>query len=147
MMKDEKEHTASMPRTSKATVEKARAIDRLVGGQLRKRRIELGLTQLSVAEAIGVTFQQIQKYERGSNRVVASRLYDLANTLEVPLEYFFAEAQQDASAGTEADDPGDDTYPSPKETRSLINAYYEIADPALRKKLIDLVRSVSASKS
>jgi len=136
-----------MPRTSKATVEKARAIDRLVGGQLRKRRIELGLTQLSVAEAIGVTFQQIQKYERGSNRVVASRLYDLANTLEVPLEYFFAEAQQDASAGTEADDPGDDTYPSPKETRSLINAYYEIADPALRKKLIDLVRSVSASKS
>ena len=147
MMKDEKEHTASMPRTSKATVEKARAIDRLVGGQLRKRRIELGLTQLSVAEAIGVTFQQIQKYERGSNRIVASRLYDLANTLEVPLEYFFAEAQQDASAGTEADDPGDDTYPSPKETRSLINAYYEIADPALRKKLIDLVRSVSASKS
>jgi transcriptional regulator with XRE-family HTH domain len=147
MMKDEKEHYASMPRTSKATVEKARAIDRLVGGQLRKRRIELGLTQLSVAEAIGVTFQQIQKYERGSNRVVASRLYDLANTLEVPLEYFFAEAQQDASAGTEADDPGDDNYPSPKETRSLINAYYEIADPALRKKLIDLVRSVSASKS
>ena len=146
-MKDEKEHTASMPRTSKATVEKARAIDRLVGGQLRKRRIELGLTQLSVAEAIGVTFQQIQKYERGSNRIVASRLYDLANTLEVPLEYFFAEAQQDASAGTEADDPADDTCPSPKETRNLINAYYEIADPALRKKLIDLVRSVSASKS
>ena len=147
MMKEKKEHYASMPGTSKATVEKARAIDRLVGGQLRKRRVELGLTQLSVAEAIGVTFQQIQKYERGSNRVVASRLYDLANTLEVPLEYFFAEAQQDAPAGTEADDPADDTYPSPKETRSLINAYYEIADPALRKKLIDLVRSVSASKS
>ena len=111
-MKDENEHYASMPRTSKATVEKARAIDRLVGGQLRKRRIELGLTQLSVAEAIGVTFQQIQKYERGSNRVVASRLYDLANTLEVPLEYFFAEAQQDASAGTEADDPA--TTPIPR---------------------------------
>ena len=147
MMKDEKEHTASMPRTSKATVEKARAIDRLVGGQLRKRRIELGLTQLSVAEAIGVTFQQIQKYERGSNRVVASRLYDLANTLEVPLEYFFAEVQPDTPAGAQADDVADDTCPSPKETRNLINAYYEIADPALRKKLIDLVRSVSASKS
>jgi transcriptional regulator with XRE-family HTH domain len=136
-----------MPGTSKATVEKARAIDRLVGGQLRKRRIELGLTQLSVAEAIGVTFQQIQKYERGSNRIVASRLYDLANTLEVPLEYFFAEVQPDTPAGAQAEDVADDTCPSPKETRNLINAYYEIADPALRKKLIDLVRSVSASKS
>ena len=68
-MKGEKELTASMPGTSKATVEKAHAIDQLVGGQLRKRRIELGRTQLSVAEAIGVTFQQIQKYERGSNRI------------------------------------------------------------------------------
>ena len=75
------------------------------------------------------------------------RLYDLANTLEVPLEYFFAEVQPDTSAGAPADVAADDTFPSPKETRSLINAYYEIADPALRKKLIDLVRSVSASKS
>ena len=71
-----------MPGPSKARTEKAHAIDRLVGQQLRKRRIELGLTQLSVAEAIGVTFQQIQKYERGSNRIVASRLYDLAKTLD-----------------------------------------------------------------
>lgn len=136
-----------MPGTPKTSVKKAHAIDRLVGAQLRKRRIELGLTQLSVAEAIGVTFQQIQKYERGSNRIVASRLYDLANTLDVPPEYFFAEAQPETPAGTERDDADDDTCPSPKETRNLINAYYEIADPALRKKLIELVRSVSASKS
>lgn len=123
------------------------AIDRLVGGQLRKRRLELGLSQLRVAEAIGVTFQQIQKYERGSNRVVASRLYDLANALKVPLEYFFAEAQPDISTGDEADDVADDTCPTPKETRQLINAYYAIADPVLRKKLIELVRSVATSKS
>ena len=146
-MTGEKELTASMPGTSKASVEKAHVIDRLVGGQLRKRRIELGLTQLSVAEAIGVTFQQIQKYERGSNRIVASRLYDLANTLDVPLEYFFAEVQPNTPAGAKTDDAADDTCPSPKETRNLIKAYYEIADPALRKKLIELVRSVSASKS
>ncbi len=136
-----------MPGPSKNTVDKAHAIDRLVGGQLRKRRLELGLSQLRVAEAIGVTFQQIQKYERGSNRVVASRLYDLANALEVPLEYFFAEAQPETSTGGEADDPADDTCPTPKETRKLINAYYAIADPALRKKLIELVRSVATSKS
>lgn len=136
-----------MPGPSKARSEKAHAIDRLVGQQLRKRRLELGLTQLSVAEAIGVTFQQIQKYERGSNRIVASRLYDLANTLNVPLEYFFAEAQEDTPPGAKADEAADDSTPTPKETRNLINAYYEIADPALRKKLIELVRSVSASKS
>lgn len=136
-----------MPGPSKARSEKAHAIDHLVGQQLRKRRLELGLTQLSVAEAIGVTFQQIQKYERGSNRIVASRLYDLANTLNVPLEYFFAEAQEDTPPGAKADEAADDSTPTPKETRNLINAYYEIADPALRKKLIELVRSVSASKS
>jgi transcriptional regulator with XRE-family HTH domain len=136
-----------MPGPSKARSEKAHAIDHLVGQQLRKRRLELGLTQLSVAEAIGVTFQQIQKYERGSNRIVASRLYDLANTLNVPLEYFFAEAQEDTPPGAKADEVADDSTPTPKETRNLINAYYEIADPALRKKLIELVRSVSASKS
>ena len=136
-----------MPGPSKARSEKAHAIDHLVGQQLRKRRLELGLTQLSVADAIGVTFQQIQKYERGSNRIVASRLYDLANTLNVPLEYFFAEAQEDTPPGAKADEVADDSTPTPKETRNLINAYYEIADPALRKKLIELVRSVSASKS
>jgi transcriptional regulator with XRE-family HTH domain len=115
-----------MPGPSKARSEKAHAIDHLVGQQLRKRRLELGLTQLSVAEA-----------ERGSNRIVASRLYDLANTLNVPLEYFFAEAQEDTPPGAQADETADDSTPTPKETR----------DPALRKKLIELVRSVSASKS
>ncbi len=102
---------------------------------------------MSVAKAIGVTFQQIQKYERGSNRIVASWLFDLANTLDVPLEYFFAEAQDEIPPGREDDEAADESAPSPKETRNLINAYYEIADPALRKKLIELVRSVSASKS
>ncbi|MDX1575523.1 MAG: helix-turn-helix transcriptional regulator [Kiloniellales bacterium] len=136
-----------MSASSKARSEEAHAIDRLVGRQLRKRRIELGLTQLSVAKAIGVTFQQIQKYERGSNRIVASRLYDLASTLDVPVEYFFAEAQEATPTGPEAQEAADDSTPSPKETRNLINAYYEIADPALRKKMIELVRSVSASKS
>ena len=136
-----------MPETRKSNIDKVHTIDRLVGGQLRKRRIELGLTQLSVAKAIGVTFQQIQKYERGSNRIVASRLYDLANTLGVPLEYFFAEAEGQRSPDRAEDAFVDDAHPTPKETRNLINAYYDIADPALRKKLIELVRSVSTSKS
>ncbi len=136
-----------MPRLSKTDIENTRTIDRLVGRQLRRRRLELGLSQLRVAEAIGVTFQQIQKYERGSNRVVASRLYDLANVLHVPLEYFFAEADTKRSAENQEEDAGGAGYPSPRETRNLITAYYAIADPALRKKLIELVRSVAASKT
>lgn len=137
-----------MPRLSGSGVDNARAIDRLVGRHLRKRRLELGLSQQRLAEAIGVTFQQIQKYERGSNRIVASRLYDLANVLHVTVEYFFAEAESDTSPATTAEPPAaGDTYPSPGETRKLVNAYYAIADPALRKKLIDLVRSVAAGES
>lgn len=136
-----------MPRLSKSDGKSARAVDRLVGRQLRRRRLELGLSQLRVARAIGVTFQQIQKYERGSNRVVASRLYDLANVLHVPVEYFFAELDSGRSAEAREDQVFGAGYPSPRETRNLITAYHEIADPALRKKLIELVRSVAASKS
>ena len=136
-----------MPETSKPRGKRAKDVDRLVGLQLRKRRLELGLTQLSVAKAIGVTFQQIQKYERGSNRIVASRLYQLARTLDVPLEYFFAAVPLPPLAASEMEEPVDETHPSPRETRRLISAYHEIADPALRKKLIELVRSVAASKT
>ncbi len=136
-----------MPRLSKSDMEDTRAIDRLVGRQLRRRRLELGLSQLRVAEAIGVTFQQIQKYERGSNRVVASRLYDLASVLHVPLEYFFAEVGSARPVENPAEDAAATGYPSPRETRNLIAAYHAIADPALRKKLIELVRSVAASKT
>ena len=84
-----------MPRPSASNDGDVRTIDRMVGRQLRKRRLELGLSQQRLADAIGVTFQQIQKYEHGSNRVVASRLYDLAKVLHVSVEYFFAEAEQD----------------------------------------------------
>jgi transcriptional regulator with XRE-family HTH domain len=96
-----------------------------------------------------VTFQQIQKYEHGSNRVVASRLYDLAKVLHVTVEYFFAGAEKDLVFATEAAQPaaGGADYPTPEETRKLVDAYYSIEDPALRKKLIELVRSVAAEES
>jgi transcriptional regulator with XRE-family HTH domain len=137
-----------MPRPSETSSNKSRAIDRLVGRQLRKRRLELGLSQQRLADAIGVTFQQIQKYEHGSNRVVASRLFDLAKVLHVTVEYFFADPEREAASGTQADEPlATSGYPSPGETRKLVDAYYAIADPALRKRLIDLVRSVAAGES
>ena len=120
-----------MPRRTKEHIDSPDPVDRLVGQRLRRRRLQLGLSQLSVAEAIGVTFQQIQKYEGGTNRIVASRLFDLAQVLDVPVAYFFPESESDA----------------PKETLSLVKAYYQIEEPALRKKLIELVRSVAADES
>ncbi len=68
---------------------RAQEADRYVAARIRERRIELGLTQQEMAELIGVTYQQAHKYERGINRVSAGRLYDIAQTLKVPVGYFF----------------------------------------------------------
>src|SRR5579875_2639881 len=73
------------------------AVDVHVGARLRQRRIELGLSQERLAEAVGLTFQQIQKYERGINRVGASRLWDLARVLRVPIEFFYRNEQDTAA--------------------------------------------------
>lgn len=148
MIMHQREIDTSMPRPSETNDESLRAIDRLVGRHLRRRRLELGLSQQRLAQAIGVTFQQIQKYEHGTNRVVASRLYDLAKVLHVDVEYFFADAALEAARAKEADQAAAAAdYPSPGETRKLVDAYYAIQDPALRRRLIDLVRSVAADES
>ena len=121
----------------------ARPIDVHVGRRLRARRQELGLSQMRLAEALGVTFQQIQKYERGVNRVVASRLYDLSRCLDVPIEYFFADPPDEELTGLgvgEEDLAG--RLPAHRE-----RAYYAISDPGLRKKLFDLVKTVAKAKS
>ena len=135
-----------MPRRPRNRIDSPDPIDQLVGRQLRKRRLQLGLSQLGVAEAIGVTFQQIQKYEGGTNRIVASRLYDLAEILDVPVAYFFPEPGSSAADGVE-EEFADAGHPAPKETLNLVKAYYQIEEPALRKKLIELVRSVAADES
>ena len=72
-------------------VSRAREVDRHVGARMRERRVMLGLTQQEMAEIIGVTYQQAHKYERGINRVAAGRLYDIAQALGVPVNYFFDE--------------------------------------------------------
>ena len=135
-----------MARRGSTPSESTRPIDRHVGARLRARRLELGLSQVRLADALGVTFQQIQKYERGTNRVVASRLFDLAQILRVPVDYFFFEAPPDF-LGVVAGEPGGGHRPSHRETLDLVRAYYDIEDDGLRRKLIDLVKSVSRAKS
>lgn len=127
-------------------------IDVHVGGRIRLRRTLLGISQTTLAEAIGLTFQQVQKYEKGSNRVSSSRLLDLANVLDVTIPYFFQEMSAEVGAQTPSmllhskklPDVDDEKDPmTRRETLELVRAYYKIEDPAVRKRLRDLVSSVS----
>ncbi len=123
-------------------------IDIHVGGRLRLRRLAVGLSQERLAKSIGITFQQIQKYERGTNRIVASRLHDLARVLNVPIGYFFSEMNEDelpASTPSARDEAVAFTHDlmGERETLELVRSYYNIGDQRIRKRLFDLVKSVS----
>ncbi len=123
----------------------ANAIDLYVGKRLRRRRRLLGLTQQQLAESIGIRFQQIQKYECGANRVTASRLFELAVALNVPVNYFFEGLQQSAEAAAGA--PANDReliaadVLSQKETLELIRAYYKLGERP-RRRLLDLAKAL-----
>ncbi|OYV32762.1 MAG: transcriptional regulator [Rhodospirillales bacterium 20-64-7] len=136
-------------------------IDIHVGSRVRLRRTLLGMSQERLGDALGLTFQQVQKYERGVNRVGASRLFDISRVLDVPISYFFddmpegmsetpvsgprgrmygfAEAQEPFSAGV-------DDNMSKRETLELVRAYYRITDPAVRKRVFDLLKSLAPAE-
>ncbi len=120
-------------------------VDVHVGARVRLRRQLLGLNQKELAAMLGLSFQQVQKFERGRDRIAASRLYDIANALNVPVSFFFdalpvADAGQAASARAVATaQAGDERL---KESLNLMRAYRNVSDPALRKRLLDLVRSM-----
>jgi transcriptional regulator with XRE-family HTH domain len=127
-------------------------IDVHVGARIRLRRTLLGISQSALAEAIGLTFQQVQKYEKGMNRVSSSRLYDLARILDVPLSYFFEEMSAGVSAQTPSalmkskQQPNIDYDKDPlakRETLEFVRAYYKIADPAVRKRVFELTKAVA----
>ena len=129
-------------------------IDVHVGSRIRLRRTLLGMSQERLGEALGLTFQQVQKYERGVNRVGASRLFDLSRVLDVPISFFFDD-MPDSLAGAVASQPGkrlsgfaetqegfaDDAL-NRRETLELVRAYYRITDPAVRKRVFDLIKSM-----
>ena len=125
----------------------ANEIDLHVGKRLRRRRRLLGLTQQQLAESIGIRFQQIQKYECGANRVTASRLYELAVALNVPVNYFFEGLQQIAAAPGAPGAPANDRdliaadVLSQKETLELIRAYYQLGERP-RRRLLDLAKAL-----
>jgi len=127
-------------------------VDIHVGGRLRLRRNLVGMSQEQLGRASGLTFQQIQKYERGANRMGASRLYQLARLLDVPVAWFFEEMPAPGNKGPQLSDnaqaplegaPDDQQILSRRETLELIRAYYRITDPKQRRKVYELVKSLA----
>ncbi len=129
-------------------------VDVHVGQRLRLRRTLLGLTQEKLGEALGVTFQQVQKYERGSNRIGSSRLFDLSRILDVSVGYFYEDMPESIQARSPRRmngrmDPLPEPEPDPmsrRETLELVRAYYRIGDPTLRRRVLDLVRAAATRR-
>ncbi|HUK10885.1 MAG TPA: helix-turn-helix transcriptional regulator [Stellaceae bacterium] len=132
---------------------KPNPIDVHVGGRVRLRRTLLGMSQERLGQALGLTFQQVQKYERGANRIGASRLHRLSEILDVPVAFFFDELKREpekADAMRSHDAPA--TAPVParegetmmrRETLELVRAYYRIGSPQVRRRLFDLTKAIA----
>ena len=114
-------------------------VDAHVGKRVRHRRWMLGMTQQQLAERVGIKFQQIQKYETGMNRISASRMWDIAHVLGVPVSFFFEGLGEGEAAGT-AGASGD--LLADKEALELVRSYYAIPE-AQRRRLFDLARVLS----
>jgi transcriptional regulator with XRE-family HTH domain len=127
-------------------------IDKYVGSRVRMRRIMLGMSQEKLGEALGLTFQQIQKYEKGTNRVGASRIQQISEILQVPVSFLFEGGPTSAAAGGdgfgEASSP---TYVSDflatSEGLALTRAFTRIADSKLRRSIVDLVEQIAAREA
>ena len=143
----------SAPKTRKprrtVLVDGPQPVDLHVGNRLRMRRTLLGISQDKLGQAVDLTFQQIQKYERGANRIGASRLFEFSRILDVPVEFFFEGIQSTPAAtkgkaglsdGEQAAVDGDPM--AKRETLELVRAYYKIPDARVRKRLYELIRSI-----
>jgi transcriptional regulator with XRE-family HTH domain len=121
---------------------------------MRQRRTLLGMSQEKLGTAVGLTFQQIQKYERGSNRIGSSRLFEFAKVLDVPVSYFFDEMPANALSGRgrkggfgEAATPFEQEKDPliKRETLELVRAYYKIREARVRKRIFEMVKAVGAA--
>lgn len=128
-------------------------VDIYVGKRLKQSRLASGMSQEALAHTVGVTFQQIQKYERGSNRMGASRLYEFSKILNVSVDYFF-EGFEDSEPLTKPTGMAESraTYqhePSPagREALEFVRAYQKLRDPKTRKAVNDLIRSLAEGRS
>ena len=132
---------------------KPNPIDVHVGNRLRLRRTLLGMSQQKVGEALGLTFQQVQKYERGTNRIGASRLWDLAGVLDCPVSFFFDEMDEKTAGASPRNWNGESTdimlrQDDPmnrRETLELVRAYYRIKGYHVRRRIYELAKSLAST--
>src|SRR4051812_37799423 len=137
-------------RPGRPRMETPNPIDVRVGARLRLRRNMLGLSQEKLGELIGLTFQQVQKYERGANRIAASRLHELSRILDVPVSFFFDDTDpvRAPATGDFAELPADALKSDPprnQETIELIRAYFSIKDEMARQRLLDLAGALATN--
>ena len=119
----------------------ANAVDRKVGQKVRTRRLDIGLSQERLAELLGVTFQQVQKYEKGVNRIAVSRLWDISVALEMPVSRFF-EGVSTRGVAEGRQDYVDDALATP-EGAQLMALFATIKSPKVRRKVLELVRTLT----
>jgi transcriptional regulator with XRE-family HTH domain len=127
----------------------ATPVDKAVGARIRVRRLELGVTQERLAEKIGVTFQQVQKYEKAINRVGASRLYAIAAVLNVDPSYFFdgmSGLKPRLSGSSVRSDDLLSRLVSSRDGMDLVNAFRKIESAAVRKQVVELVRQMTVNR-
>lgn len=133
-------------------------VDVHVGSRVRLRRTLLGMSQEKLGEAIGLTFQQVQKYERGANRIGCSRLFDLSRILDVPISFFFDDMSDQAKELSPAHiikgnvtETIVEQFPKDpllkRETLELVRAYYAIPNEKVRRQIFELARSLAAVKT
>jgi transcriptional regulator with XRE-family HTH domain len=138
------------PDVEERNARKANLVDTHVGARVRLRRMLLGMSQEKLGESLGLTFQQVQKYEKGVNRIGASRLFELAQILGVPIQFFYDELSHASTDALPA--PGFGERPaesyvvdflSTREGLELNKAFVRITDAKVRRSVIDLVRSLA----
>jgi transcriptional regulator with XRE-family HTH domain len=124
-------------------------IDRHVGSRVRMRRMMLTMSQEKLGDSLGLTFQQVQKYEKGTNRIGASRLQQIAQILQVPVEFFFEGAPTLQETGNGMKDAPSVSYLSDflatSEGLSLTKAFTRIKEPRLRRRIVDLVEEIAGT--
>ncbi len=130
---------------------KPHPVDVHVGARVRMRRTLLGMSQTTLGDVLGLSFQQVQKNERGANRVGASRLFELSRVLDVPVVFFFEEMPAEVAASSPAQRRGRATAPpsyepdpmARRETLELVRAYYKITDPQVRRHLREIAKALA----
>ena len=137
-----------MTKKTTTSAKRPNSTDTYVGSRVRIRRKMLGMSQEKLGEQLGITFQQVQKYEKGANRIGASRLQTISQVLEVPIGYFFP--QEPAVVGGMGESAQSDyvsDFMMSSEGIELNRAFAQIKDPKLRRKVIDLVRTMASTET